>query len=408
MRCPTHVLRLASIAALGLALAACSTGTGSTGAETSSSSSAASSASSSGDAAPTGAAGEPIVIGIELPLSGASAAPAEQMRKGFELTAAEINDAGGVDGRPIELDIQDDAGDPTTGVALVDRFVQDGAVAIAGTYNSPVVLAQSEVIGTAEIPVLAFAISSQITRQQNPWVFQTGPTDQGQIAGIIERFKAEGLTKPALLTDTSAFGSTAKPVLEQALNDAGLAPVLSDTFAVDAADLSAALLKAKDSGADSVLAWTVGQPYATLALGAQQVGLGLPIIGTASAVDPAVARLAGDAADELYFQDAIDRSKPQVQELSERWAAEFDGGQVPSDALSAHDILTVITESLAESGPDRAALRDAMEIFSSDEMLSGRIGSSWTYSADNHVGLGGGNLVWKKYENGAVVTVDGQ
>lgn len=389
MRLPrSSRLRFAAATALVAMLTACSTGTES--------------------AAPTGsptASGEAIVVGVDLPLSGTSAAPAETMRKGFELTAKEINEAGGINGRPLTLDVQDDAGDPTTGVGLVDRFVQNGAVAIVGTYNSPVVLAQSEAVSRAEIPQLAFAISSAITRQNNRWVFQTGPTDAGQIEGIIARIKEQGLTRPALLTDTTAFGSTAKPVIEKGLADAGLTPVLSDTFATDATDLSSVLLKAKGSGADVVIAWTVGAPYATLATGAQQVGLGLPIIGTASAADPAVSRLAGAAANKIFYQDAMNRTKPAVAELVSRWSSEF-GGTVPSDALSAHDMLTVIADALRVAGPDRAALRDQLETYRNPDLLSGRIGSVWEYSKDNHVGLRGGNLVWKEYRAGEPVVVE--
>ena len=376
-------------AAMALALTACST---STDAVTSAPES-------------TAASGSEIVIGVDLPLSGPSSSAAEKMRKGFELAAAEINDAGGVNGSRIVLDFQDDAGDPTTGVALVDKFVQNGAVAIVGTYNSPVVLAQSDAVAAAKIPQLAFAVSSAIAEKKNPWVFQTGPTDVGQIDGIVARLKKLGLSRPALLTDTPAFGTTAKPLLEEKLSAAGLTPVLSDTFATDAADLSSVLLKVKQSGADAVVAWTVGTPYATLGKGAQQVGLGLPIFGSASAADPSVPELAGPAADEIYFQSVIDNDKPAVREVAQRWASEFPEG-VPSEAFQARDMLTVIVDGVRAVGPDRARLRDYLETYSSSELLSGRVDSVWKYSADNHVGLGGENLVWNVYRAGVVQVVD--
>ncbi|OAA25379.1 amino acid/amide ABC transporter substrate-binding protein, HAAT family [Frankia sp. EI5c] len=373
-----------------IALAACSTSTESTTEEA---------------AAPAGD-GKAITIGVELPLSGPTAASAEHLRKGFELTAAEINEAGGVNGSPIRLDIQDDAADPTTGVALVDRFAQNGAVAIVGTYNSAVVLAQSEAIAAAKIPQLVYAISSAITEKKNPYTFQTGPTDVGLITGIVERMKSKGLSKPAILTDTTSFGASAKPVLEKYLSADGITPALNDTFAADAADLSAVLLKAKNSGADSVVAWTTGPAYATLATGAQQVGLTLPIFGNGSTAEPSVARLAGSAADVLYFQDSIDDGKPAVKETAARWAKEFPDG-VPSEAYAAHDMLTAVAGALAESGPDRVKLRDALESYQSTELLTGRAGSSWAFSADNHVGLVGGNLVWLTYDGGQAVPADG-
>jgi len=351
-------------------------------------------------------AGEPIVIGVDLPLSGPSAGAAERMKKAFELLAAEINANDGVNGSEIVLDIQDDGGDPTTGVALIDRFNQAGAVAIIGTYNTPVVLAQSDAILAAKIPQLAFAIGSSIGEKQNPWVFQTGPTDKGQIDGLIEYFKANKITKPAILTDTSAFGTGAKPVLEAAFAEAGITPALNDTFAVDATDVSPVLLKAKQSGADAVVVWTVGPPYAVFATGAQQVDLGIPIFGTASAADPNVAKLAGAAANNIFFQNSIDPQKPAVVEVSNAWADEFDG-TVPAEAFSAHDILTIIVDGLKKVGNDREALRDYLDTYTSTSLLAGRQGGTFEFTPTNHVGLGGGNTVWNKYVNGefTVITV---
>jgi branched-chain amino acid transport system substrate-binding protein len=362
----------------------------------------------SGLATAASAQGEPdvITIGIDLPLSGPAAEAAKSLQRGFELTAEEINAAGGIDGAEIVLDIQDDEGDPTTGVALVDRFVQNDAVAIIGTYNSPVVLAQAESVAEAEMPQIVYAISQAIADLENPWIFQLGPTDSGQIEGILERMAEAGLSKPAVLTDTSGLGSFALPTIEAALEAAGVEAVQFNTFAPDAADLSSVVLQASNAGADSLIVWTTGPAYATIVAGSSQVGWTGPIFANASAADPSVARLGGDAIEQLFFQDSIDRTKDEVIAVSELWASEFPDG-VPSEALAARDMLTMVVDAVTAVGTDRAAIRDYLEQYSSTALLSGSAGSTVQFAPGDHVAITTENIVWKTYRDGEIALADG-
>lgn len=346
-----------------------------------------------------------VTIGISLPLSGSAAEAAKSLQKGFELTAQEINAAGGINGAELILEIQDDEGDPTVGVALVDRFVGAGAVAIVGTYNSPVVLAQAESIAAAEMPSIVYAISQAISDLESPWIFQLGPTDRGQIEGVLERLEANGLSKPAVLTDTSGLGSFALPTIEAALAAAGVEPVQFNTFAPDAADLSSVVLQASNAGADSLIVWTTGPAYATLAAGASQVGWTGPIFANASAADPSVARLGGEAIGQLFFQDSIDRTKDEVVAVSELWAAEFPDG-VPSEAFAARDMLTIVVDAVTAVGVDRVAVRDYLEQYSSDELLAGAAGSTVQFAPGDHVAITTDNIVWKTYRDGEIAVAD--
>lgn len=348
-----------------------------------------------------------IVIGASIPLSGPSGEEGERIQKGLELAVEQINEDGGVNGKTLALDVQDDEGDPATGVGLVDRFEQDGAVAIVGTYNSPVALAMSDGVRRAGIPHVVAAVSNAIAEEGNPFQFMTTPTDVQQIQGIVNFLEERGLERPALMTDTTDLGSLAEEPLTQALTEAGMEPVAAETFEVDASDLTPQLLSIKNADADSIVMWTVGGAYARAMQGLQQIGYSVPVIGTAATSDPAVARIAGEAADELYYQDVMQPDKPQVVELNEAWAEKYpDDGEIPFIAMLSADIIAMIAECAEESEDDPRALQRCLETYSSTERAAGAEGSVWKYSRNDHEALTADDLVLKVYDEGEVVTAD--
>src|SRR5690606_12195635 len=79
-----------------------------------------------------------IVIGLGAPITGPNAAFGEQMRRGAEQAVKDINAAGGVNGEQLVLVIGDDASDPRQGVAAANDLVGQGAVFVAGHFNSSV------------------------------------------------------------------------------------------------------------------------------------------------------------------------------------------------------------------------------------------------------------------------------
>ena len=97
--------------------------------------------------------GEPITIGVVTSLNGPFTPWGLQVRDGMQLAVDEINADGGVDGRPLELEVADDQMSPEEGVRGVERLVEEGAVAIGGVISSDVGLATARVAEESETPL---------------------------------------------------------------------------------------------------------------------------------------------------------------------------------------------------------------------------------------------------------------
>jgi branched-chain amino acid transport system substrate-binding protein len=106
--------------------------------------------------------GEPILIGLEGPMTGDYAYEGQGFVKAVELLVNQVNEAGGLLGRPVELVIEDDAGDPTQAALVADRLVDAGVVAVIGAYNSTATEPASEIYNEAGI--LHITPSSTATR----------------------------------------------------------------------------------------------------------------------------------------------------------------------------------------------------------------------------------------------------
>lgn len=122
------------------------------------------SAAAEGTAEAGGAAaeGEPIVIGMATSLSGSIALFGEANRNGAQLAVDELNEAGGVLGRPLELIVRDDQAQPEEGVSIArDLIIDDGVSALLGPVSSGVALAISEVAEERKVPFLLHTSNSE-------------------------------------------------------------------------------------------------------------------------------------------------------------------------------------------------------------------------------------------------------
>lgn len=346
----------------------------------------------------------PIKIGLSVPLSGASADPGEQIRKGAQLAVDQVNKAGGINGRKIELDVQDDASNPTTGVALVDRFAQEGAVAAIGYYNSPVALAAMKPAEEKKIPLMVQGINADI---DNPLTYHSVATDAEQARGAMLFLKARGHSRFAIMTDTSAFGTSAIKRLNAAMQDAGLSPVATETFEVDAADLTPQLLRVRKANADALILFSIGAPMARAMQGLQQIGYKIPVVGNFTAADPAVPRIGGTAVDGLYYQDMVDPTKDAVIKLNEAWKEAYPGqGDIGVYAVVAWDQTSIVLEGIKAGATTGPEMKKFLDQYSSTNRASGRPGGVWKYSPTDRGGLRAEDLVWVVYNQGVRQVVD--
>jgi branched-chain amino acid transport system substrate-binding protein len=200
-------------------------------------------------------AAEGIKVGVVLPLTGTEAQFGEIEWNSFQLALDEINGAGGINGRPIELVKEDDTGKPDVGRSAMEKLItQDKVIVVGGGYSSSVSFAMAAVAQQREVPfVVNTGSDDKITEQKWSHVFRLNPP-ASEYPKALNSFLAE-VVKPqtvAILFEKSNFGqSSSKSFAEQA-EKMGLKVVLKEGYDSGAVDFKPLLIKVKAANPDLV------------------------------------------------------------------------------------------------------------------------------------------------------------
>ncbi|WGW11579.1 branched-chain amino acid ABC transporter substrate-binding protein [Saxibacter everestensis] len=231
--------QLAAAAALVLGLSACGGG-GLT-------------ADSGGEADDSG----PIKLGMLTPTSGSSAAIGPYMKNGAQLAIDEINEKGGVDGRQLELIVEDEACDPKTAAAGASKLVTEGITASVGGYCSSATLPTLSIFDKAGIPMLIPAANSNdLVDQKLPNVFLVNGTGSQQAERAVEEIKAEGSKSVALIDDNTSYSKDITTKTAESIEADGSTKVVNkQSITAGESDYSAAVTSAVKAKPDFVY-WT--------------------------------------------------------------------------------------------------------------------------------------------------------
>jgi branched-chain amino acid transport system substrate-binding protein len=241
------------------------------------------------------AAEEPIRIGWMQALTGANSAPGIAFNRGINFAVDEINAAGGVGGRKIELITRDTQGDPTRAVNSAQEMVRQlKVIAILGPSNSGETLAVTPIIARAHVPMIhAGVIDGLIDPVKFPNAYRTGASNAqweaaaGHYAVDILKHK-----KIAVIGDNSGYGTVAVQDSSADLKHRGADIVSTSLVDLNAPDLTAELIRARDAGAEAVLAWSASSGLLARLLNARgDVKWDAPVIGHPSLGSGDVAHL---------------------------------------------------------------------------------------------------------------------
>lgn len=237
----------------------------------------------SGLAAPAIAANEPIKIGYLPALTGPSSSTGVAMNRGTTLAVDEINAAGGIDGRKIELIVRDTQSDPTKAVNAVAELLQRQKVhVISGPGNSGEALAATPLIAREKIPMLHPCwVDQLIDVKKYPMAFRNAPNNQ-QIGSAANRYAVDilKLKKVAVISDTTGYGTASVEAYVPMLKAKGAEVVYSNH--VDAAnpDLKPELLRMRDGGAEVIMPWSVNAGFLSRILNTRGgMGWDVPVVG---------------------------------------------------------------------------------------------------------------------------------
>jgi branched-chain amino acid transport system substrate-binding protein len=221
--------------------------------------------------------GKPVKIGVLSPYSPpGDPAAGKRIRWGAELGVKYVNEEmGGVlNGRPVEIVVEDDAGTPADGIAGFRKLVQkDGVVAVLGQYHSSVCLAVNKVSQDLEVPLFSTGASSPaITESKNPYIFSIMSLTPDRAKFWIDFAKAMGLKKLGVVAEDTDYGTGFETAVKNAAKDAGL-DVKSIIFPRTITDMTPMLLETKAWTPDLVINLGVGPPAYLMVKQANDIGL---------------------------------------------------------------------------------------------------------------------------------------
>jgi branched-chain amino acid transport system substrate-binding protein len=356
----------------------------------------------------SGSSQEPIKIGAILSLTGTYAGLGEGEKNVIDLEVAKINEAGGVNGRPIEVIVEDDATDEAKAVAAAAKLIeQDGVVAILGATGSGQTMAVRGDVQRAAIPQVSMAGATAITDPVDPLVFATPWSNTIVVPFILDYLKSQGITKIGLISDSGGFGKDGQAVITADAPEYGVTIVDDETFNPGDTDMTAQLTKIKNSDAQAIVMWTAGAEAATIAKNAKDLGIELPIYASHGIARREFIEGAGDAAEgiklaagkillpEAYGEDT--EAYTVATDFIDRYQKAY--GEAPSTfAGYAYDALhlTVDAAKRVQGDLTPAALRDEIE------KTSGFVGTggTFTFSAEDHNGLTSDDLTMYEIVNG--------
>ena len=338
---------------------------------------------------------EPIKIGSVLSVTGPAAFLGDPELKTLQLYVERINAQGGVLGRKLELIQYDDGGDANKANNFTKRLLESDKVdLIIGGTTTGSTMAMAPLVDKAGVPFISLAGGVVIIEPVKKWVFKTPHTDRMAAEKVFADMKKRGITKVALLSETSGFGQSGRKETQAVASKYGIEIIADETYGPKDTDVTAQLTKIKNTpGVQAVFIFGLGQGPAIVSKNYAQLGIKLPQYQSHGVASDEYLKLAGGSAEGVRLPSpallvanvlqANDAQKTIVVGYDKAYKDRYkeDPSTFGGYAL---DALMLAVDAIKRAGSgDREKVRAALE------QTKGYVGTTGTFnmSPTDHMGL---------------------
>lgn len=337
-----------------------------------------------------GLAQEPIKIGGAFNLTGALASLDVPAADGAKLAVEEINAAGGVLGRPLELVVYDGKTDPATIANIATQMINgDKVVSIIGFTDSDSALALGPIAQRAGVPYVTVGATSPLLPSQIGEFMFLAPFGDNVQAAVGAEFGAKEFGENAYLLYDKAteYTNLLADYFKDAFEHGGGTVVMEDSYRSGDTSFAAQItkLKALTTAPDFLFISAMPDEIGTIVKQVRQAGIELPIVGGDGYDTPLLVQVAGDASHDVYFTThalMTTDSTPEVQAFITSYTAKY--GSAPENAFAGlgYDAVKLVADAITRAGePDPAKIRDALQATKDLPGVTGAI----TYANDQRV-----------------------
>jgi branched-chain amino acid transport system substrate-binding protein len=340
-------------------------------------------------------AGEPIKIGAIFSVTGPASFLGEPERNTVKMLADDLNQAGGLLGRPVEVIVYDDESDTTKAVTAVDRLLKrDKVAAIVGPSTSGSSLAIMPKVEEARVPLISCAAAKKIAQPVRRWVFKVAASDELAVKKIFRDLTQRGLTRIAILSASDAYGAGGREDMKELAAGMGIRLAADEVFGPKDTDMTAQLTRIKGTDAQAVVVWGTNPGPAVIARNRVQLGIKTPLYTSSGVASKRFIELAGAPnaegillpAGRLIVEEQVPAGHPQKQLLG-TYVREYERRfHQPVSTFGGHawDAMMVLARAIRDArSAEPAAIRDALE------RVRGFYGTAgeFNFSPEDHTGL---------------------
>lgn len=304
-----------------------------------------------------------------------------------------VNAAGGINGVPIEVLIEDSKGAEADAVLATKKLIErDKVLVVIGSSTTGESMAMVPVCESAETPMISMAAALaivtpedemkrmdagekpwlEVPKKQRIWIFKTPQADATAVEKIYMYCQAKKIQKVAIISVSAGFGVEGRKQLKRLAPKYGIEVVADELYGPKDTDMTAQLTKIKASQAQAVINWSIGPPQVIVTKNWNDLGMRgkIPLIQSHGFGSKSNIKLAGPAAEgvlaplgRVVFAEKVDAKNPQKQVVA-RYKGEYEKrfqSEVSTFGGHGYDALMMTVDAMKAVGPDKKKIRDYLE-----------------------------------------------
>ncbi|MBI4495689.1 MAG: ABC transporter substrate-binding protein [Deltaproteobacteria bacterium] len=361
---------------------------------------------------PASAQKEPYTIGAVFSVTGGASFLGEPERNTAKMIEEWVNAAGGIQGHPLRVIVEDTKSDEGQAVLAVRKILEkEKVLAIVGPSTTGESMAVVPIMEKAQTPLISCAAALSIVtpkeeldrimaaktfempKKQYKWIFKTPQTDTSAVEAIYDHMKKKGITKVAIITVTAGFGDFGRQELKRVAPAYGITIVSDERYGPKDSDMTAQLTKIKGTDAQALVNWSIGPPQVIVTKNWKELGMKIPLYQSHGFGSKRNIELAGGAAEgvlcplgRLVVAEKVPAKHPQKAVIV-KYKTEYEKrfkADVSTFGGHAYDALYMAVDALKAVGPNKAKVRDYLETKIRNWPGTGGV---FQMSAGDHTGL---------------------